>query len=147
MRFLLDHDVPDDLSYLLAELGHHVTLLREVLPPGTSDVDVLDYAYQSDCLLVTCNRDDFLRLAEAGHHRGIVVIVRRRTRAAERAALLRLLERAGPGGLESNINFAWPGGDFRRPWLCTRSGEKATYSPNGAILEKPAHWYSAIASG
>ena len=27
MKFLLDHDVPDDLSYLLEELAHEVTLL------------------------------------------------------------------------------------------------------------------------
>lgn len=32
MKFLLDHDVPDDLSYLLEELNHEVTLLREALP-------------------------------------------------------------------------------------------------------------------
>ena len=29
MKFLLDHDVPDDLSYLLEQLGHDVTLLRK----------------------------------------------------------------------------------------------------------------------
>jgi len=28
VKFLLDHDVPDDLSYLLEELKHEVTLLR-----------------------------------------------------------------------------------------------------------------------
>ena len=27
MTFLLDHDVPEDLSYLLEQLGHDVTLL------------------------------------------------------------------------------------------------------------------------
>ena len=32
MNFLLDHDVPDDLSYLLEQLGHDVTLLRKALP-------------------------------------------------------------------------------------------------------------------
>ena len=45
MMFLLDHDVPDDLSYLIAQLGHHVTLLRNA-----------------------CNRDNFLRLAETIPH-------------------------------------------------------------------------------
>jgi hypothetical protein len=28
MNFLLDHDVPDDLSYLLVQFGHRVTFLR-----------------------------------------------------------------------------------------------------------------------
>ena len=29
MKFLLDHDVPDALSYVLEQLGHDVTLLRK----------------------------------------------------------------------------------------------------------------------
>jgi len=33
VKFLLDHDVPDDLSYLLGQLGHEFTLLREVFRP------------------------------------------------------------------------------------------------------------------
>ena len=37
MKFLLDHDVPDDLSYLLEELNHEVTLLRKALPGNSSD--------------------------------------------------------------------------------------------------------------
>jgi hypothetical protein len=32
VKFLLDHDVPDDLSYLLEQLGHTVVLLRKALP-------------------------------------------------------------------------------------------------------------------
>jgi hypothetical protein len=55
---------------------------------------------------MTCNRDDFIKLAETQPHHGIIVIIRRKTRAAERAALLRLLERAGESGLRDNINFA-----------------------------------------
>lgn len=40
-EILLDHDVPDDLSYLLEELEHEVTLLRKALPGGSSDEVVL----------------------------------------------------------------------------------------------------------
>lgn len=64
MKFLLDHDVPDDLSYLLEQPGHNVALLRKALP------------------------------------------IRRRTRGEERAALFRLLGRAGEDGIRNNINFA-----------------------------------------
>ena len=106
MKFLLDHDVPEDLSYLLKELGHEVSLLREVLPSEATDLTVLQSAYRQDSLLVTCNRDDFLQLAEREQHRGIIVVIRRRTRAAERMALLRLLESAGEAGLRNNVNFA-----------------------------------------
>ena len=106
MKFLLDHDVPDDLSYLLLELGHEVTLLRQILPRTASDAEVLENSFKDGCLLITCNRDDFLSLSQTARHHGIIILVRRRTRAAERAALLRLLERAGPSGLADKVNFA-----------------------------------------
>lgn len=106
MKFLLDHDVPDDLSYLLGELTHEVRLLRKVLPEDASDESVLQFAHDNDCVLLTCNRNDFLELAKHKPHHGIIVLVRRRTRAAERAALFRLLDSAGEAGLKDNINFA-----------------------------------------
>jgi predicted nuclease of predicted toxin-antitoxin system len=106
VKFLLDHDVPDDLSYLLDQLGHDVTLLRNALPGDSSDEAVLQFAHDRDCLLLTCNRDDFLDLARTTPHHGVVIVIRRRTRADERAALFRLLERAGGTGLRNNINFA-----------------------------------------
>ena len=106
MKFLLDHDVPDDLTYLLHELGHDVVHLRDVLSREASDPHVLLFALEHGCLLVTCNRDDFVALAERQSHHGIIVIVRRKTRAEERAALFRLLQRAGEEGLSNNINLA-----------------------------------------
>ena len=106
MKFVLDHDVPDDLSYLLEELNHEVTLLRKALPGDSSDEAVLQFAHERDCVLLTCNRNDFLHLAMARPHHGIVIVIRRRTRADERAALFRLLERTGETGLLNNVNFA-----------------------------------------
>lgn len=41
MKFLLDHDVPENLSYLLEQLGHDITLLRKTLPEHASDETVL----------------------------------------------------------------------------------------------------------
>ena len=76
MKFLLDHDVPDDLSYLLEELEHEVRLLREVLPEDASDESVLQFAHKNDCVLLTCNRDDFLQLANHKPHHGVIVVVR-----------------------------------------------------------------------
>jgi predicted nuclease of predicted toxin-antitoxin system len=106
MKFLLDHDVPDDLSYLLDQLGHEVMLLRKALPGNSSDEAVLQFAQDHGCLLLTCNRDDFLDLAATKPHHGIVIVIRRRTRAEERAALFRLLRRADENGLRNNVNFA-----------------------------------------
>jgi hypothetical protein len=81
VKFLLDHDVPDDLSYFR-------------------------FAHDAGCVLLTCNRDDFLPLAATHAHLGVVIIIRRRTRGDERAALFRLLDRAGDTGLRNNVNFA-----------------------------------------
>lgn len=106
MKFLLDQDVPEDLSYLLQQLGHEVTFLRKALRPDVSDDAVLQFAYGHGYVLLTCNRDDFVELASTQPHHGIIIVIRRRTRAAERAALLRLLEHAGEMGLQKNINFA-----------------------------------------
>lgn len=106
MKVLLDHDVPEDLTYLLRELGHEVLRLRDVLESEAADSLVLQFAHEHGCVLVTCNRNDFIELAHHHPHHGIVVIIRRRTRAAERAALFRLLGRAGETGLKGNINFA-----------------------------------------
>ena len=106
MKFLLDHDVPDDLSYLLEQLDHDVTLLRRALPGDSSDEAVLRFALEAGCILLTCNRDDFLHLAATDPHNGVVVVIRRRTRGEERVALFRLLEHAGETGLRNNVNFA-----------------------------------------
>ncbi len=47
MRFLLDQDVPIDVSYSLVQLGHQVVLLREVLDPSAEDAQVIEYAFQN----------------------------------------------------------------------------------------------------
>ena len=73
MKFLLDQDVPEDLSYLLHELGHEVLRLRDVLPQETADLLVLQFAHEHGCLLVTCNRNDFIELAQRQPHHGIIV--------------------------------------------------------------------------
>ena len=106
MRFLLDHDVPDDVVFMLVALGHDAQKLRDVLPTTASDEDVLRLAGERDCVLITCNRDDFLRLATRVPHAGIIVLIRRRSRAKERAALVRLLDLAGEVGVKRNITFA-----------------------------------------
>jgi hypothetical protein len=83
-----------------------VILLRKVLAEDASDESVLQFAHDRSCFLLTCNRDDFIELGKRKPHLGIIVVIRRRTRAAERAALFRLLESAGETGLQNNINFA-----------------------------------------
>jgi predicted nuclease of predicted toxin-antitoxin system len=106
VKFLLDHDVPDDAAFSLEALGHAVIKQREVLSVSMPDDEVLRHAAERDCLLITCNRDDFLAAAGRVPHHGIIILIRRRSRALERAALVRLLDTAGESGLRDNINFA-----------------------------------------
>lgn len=106
MRFLFDHDVPDDLAFALEALGHHVLKLREARPTTAPDDEVLRLAAEQDRVLITCNRDDFLTAASRVPHHGIIILVRRKSRALERAAVVRLLDSAGESGLRDNINFA-----------------------------------------
>ena len=67
---------------------------------------MLRLAVERSNVLVTCNRDDFLTLAETAEHRGIIVLIRRRSPVLERAAIIRLLDSAGPQGIEVNITVA-----------------------------------------
>lgn len=65
MELLLDHDVPEDLTYLLQELGHEVLRLREALPQDAADSIILQFAHEHGCVLVSCNRDDFISPSRA----------------------------------------------------------------------------------
>jgi predicted nuclease of predicted toxin-antitoxin system len=105
VTFFLDQDVPDDLAHWLRHRGHLVTCLREVLPTTTTDSDAWQWARTHGAAFVSCNRDDVLALRPEGEHPGIVILVRRRTRQAEIAAMQKLLTGAGKQGLANNINY------------------------------------------
>jgi hypothetical protein len=75
VKFLLGHDVPDDMVFSLEALGHAVVKLREGLPIRTPDDEVLREAAERDGLLITCNRDDFLAAAGRVPHHGIITKV------------------------------------------------------------------------
>jgi len=90
----------------MSGLGHVVVKLREVLRVTARDDEVLRLAGERGCVLITCHRDDFLAAASRVAHRGIIILIRRKSRALERAALVRLLDSAGESGWNGNINFA-----------------------------------------
>jgi predicted nuclease of predicted toxin-antitoxin system len=106
MTFLLDQDVPDAIARVLHQSGQSAVRLREIVPTDAADEVVLAAAAARQAILVTCNRDDFLALAQTRPHTGIIILIRRASRAAEGAHLLRLLQTAGESGLSHNINFA-----------------------------------------
>ncbi len=86
--------------------GHEITRLREVLPIRALDPDALAYAAKHNLFVITCNRDDFLKLAVQQDNPGVIILIRRENRQVECAHLLALLDRAGESGLAQNINFA-----------------------------------------
>jgi len=106
VRFFLDHDVPVDVARVLRQEGHEVLELREALPTDSTDIEVLKYAGENGMFLVTCNRDDFLALAENHPNPGLIVLIRRHTRLSECGNLLRLIRNANEAGIAGNINFA-----------------------------------------
>jgi len=107
VRFLLDHDVPSDVALVLRVRGHDVVELREALPPDTPDTTIWQHAGQENRIMISCNRAHFLALAAASPtHPGLILLNRRRTRQAEAAHVLDLLNRAGESGLANNVNFA-----------------------------------------
>ena len=63
MKFLLDHDVPAEIAHLLRYWEHNVTVLRTVLPVTASDEEVFGHACSQGLILISCNRNHFLRLA------------------------------------------------------------------------------------
>ena len=75
MKFLFDHDVPDDLSYLIEQLGHEVIFLRRAIPVDSCDAAVLQFAFDNGCVLLTCNRSDFLRSSATNPHLGVIIVI------------------------------------------------------------------------
>lgn len=106
MKFLLDHDVPAAVKDALERHEHRIIRLTDLLPRTASDETVFAAAQSNQCVMITCNRDDFLKLAAKGPHLGLIILIRRRSPQAECANLLRLIRKAGEQGLQGNINFA-----------------------------------------
>ena len=111
MKFFLDHDVPHEVEQLLRYWKHETQRLREVLPITAPDEVVFDFAQQQKRIIISCNRNHFLKLAaeavkEQKPFAGLIILIRRRTRQSECAHLLSLLRRAGESGVTGNINRA-----------------------------------------
>jgi predicted nuclease of predicted toxin-antitoxin system len=106
VKFFLDHDVPAAVKNALERHAHNVIQLRETLASDSPDDRVFFAAQENECVMITCNRNDFLQLAAGQSHRGLIILIRRRTPQAECTNLLRLIARAGETGLTGNVNFA-----------------------------------------
>lgn len=79
MRFLLDEDVHPVVADAARGLGLDVVSVHELDRLGLSDQDQLEYATEEGRILVTRNRDDFIRLTvsffQSGRlHRGLIIV-------------------------------------------------------------------------
>ena len=111
MDFLLDHGVADQIGAALKQRGHRVAHLREVLAITSPDDEVLRFACENGRVVITCNRTDFIRLAEARFAvgetiTGLIVVFRQHKTRVEVRNVLRLIDRAGGDGILGNINCA-----------------------------------------
>ncbi len=106
MRFFFDHDASARVARALEELGHETMTVTDVMDRTTGDPEIFRYAADHGFIMVTCNRDDYLRIAPTLDHKGLIITIRRHSFEAERANFLRLLDRAGETSIAGNINFA-----------------------------------------
>ena len=106
MRFFLDHDVPRQIGEILSRHGYDAVSLKSELPVTATDEEVLAHATRTGRILVTCNRDDFLKLVKNADHPGLIILIRRHSHVSEQGHLLRLISLAGENGLAGNVNFA-----------------------------------------
>ena len=76
MRFLIDEDLsPQVARYLCEHLLVDAVALRDRGLLGISDLQVLEYAFNEDRILVTANVGDFEKFARAFEvHAGIVLV-------------------------------------------------------------------------
>ena len=106
MKFFLDHDVNDAVAEALRRHGHEALVLRDLLPANASDAQAFATSQAKTCVMITCNRNDYLELAARQKHLGLIILIRRRNSRTEWMNILRLVDRAGESGLAGNINFA-----------------------------------------
>jgi len=66
VKFFLDHDVAAAVKDALERHEHEVIRLTDLLPCTAWDDDAFATAQPNHCVMITCNRDDFLNLAAKG---------------------------------------------------------------------------------
>ncbi|MEM6646183.1 MAG: DUF5615 family PIN-like protein [Bacteroidota bacterium] len=92
ISFYLDEDVDVLVATMLQHYGFTAVTVRDVESYGLDDAAQLDYAVKHDLVLVTHNRVDFERLAQAyfeqeKDHAGLILAVRRAPREIVRRLL------------------------------------------------------------
>jgi predicted nuclease of predicted toxin-antitoxin system len=90
MKFIIDEDLsPRVARYLCQEFYFDAIAVSDRGLLGATDLEVLDYAFNEDRMLVTANVRDFEKLAAAAEiHAGIVLMLDGDLLAAEQIELI-----------------------------------------------------------
>jgi hypothetical protein len=109
-QLYLDQDVPVQLAGMLRAYGFDALTTREAENLGTDDPHQLNYAINTERVLVTHNRLDFERLhvqyLVAGiEHCGIVIASQRRDLGQTRNRLLEVLNHNDRDQLRNNLFY------------------------------------------
>ena len=109
-RILLDEHVWTGLVAIGKQLSIDVLPVQQVLPKGTSDDEVLSFAYKEERVLFTSNARDFKPLATewflmGRDHAGIVIVPGRTDRSLLSRALRSLASGQSPEGFKNTYRF------------------------------------------
>ena len=110
LRILLDEHVWTGLVTIGKQLNIDVLSVQRVLPKGTSDDEVLSFAYREERILFTSNARDFKPLATewfltGRDHAGIVIVPGRTDRALLSRALRTLSARPSSESFQNTYQF------------------------------------------
>lgn len=110
LRILLDEHVWTGLIAIGKQLSIDVLPVQQVLPKGTSDDEVLSFAYKEERVLFTSNARDFKPLATewflmGRDHAGIVIVPGRTDRSLLSRALRSLASGQSPEGFKNTYRF------------------------------------------
>jgi predicted nuclease of predicted toxin-antitoxin system len=95
MKFIIDEDLsPRVAKYLCQECCVDAIAVRDRGLLGATDIEVLNYAFNEDRMLVTANIRDFEKLAAAAEiHAGIVLMLDGDLLAAEQIEVMAIVVR------------------------------------------------------
>lgn len=105
MTFVFDENFPRSAKAMLADLGHVVYDMRDILEPGADDNTVFRKAQELHAVLLTTDRDFFHTVPYLWHeHSGVVVIaLRKPNRAAILARLAWFLKTVSDDNLRNEV--------------------------------------------
>ena len=110
LRILLDEHVWNGLVAIGLKIGIDVLPVQQVLPKGTPDEEVLEFAAREERILLTSNARDFGPLAvdwflREKPHAGIVIVPGRTDRTLLSKALVAMSERKTSHSYRNTYRF------------------------------------------